>query len=78
MRALIDTNDLISYLLLPEGEGAVNDIIRAFRDDQFTLLLPEPLLQELTATVKSKPRLARRILPGELASFTEALATFGE
>ncbi len=78
MRALIDTNVLISYLLLPEGEGAINDIIRAFRDGQFTLLLPEPLLQELTATVKSKPRLSRRISPGELASFTEALATFGE
>ncbi|HMT22141.1 MAG TPA: putative toxin-antitoxin system toxin component, PIN family [Promineifilum sp.] len=78
MRTLIDTNVLISYLLLPGEEGAIKAIIRAFRDGRFTLLLPEMLLQELTATVESKLRLSRRISPSELASFTKGLATYGE
>lgn len=78
MRALIDTNVLISYLLLPKEVGSITDIFHAIRDGRFTLLLPEPLLQELTETVKSKPRLSRRISPSELASFTKGLVMFGE
>lgn len=78
MRVLIDTNVLISHLLRPGEAGAVRTIFRAFLEDWFTLLVPEALLQELLVTVRSKPRLAKRIPPEALEAFAAILAEFGE
>ncbi|WP_374689750.1 putative toxin-antitoxin system toxin component, PIN family [Promineifilum sp.] len=78
MRVLIDTNVLISYLLLSEKEGAIRVIIHAFQERRFSLLLPDPLLQELVTAVRGKRRLASRISPKELESFLSVLTTYGE
>jgi putative PIN family toxin of toxin-antitoxin system len=78
MRVLIDTNVLVSYLLQPDAPGAVQATLRAFLEEQFTLLVPGALLQELLVTVGGKPRLAKRIPSEELATFIAILEEFGE
>lgn len=78
MRALIDTNVLISYLLLPGEGGAIRTLIRAFEEGRFTLLLPAPLLQELIGAVQGKQRLSSRISPQELNDFIETLTNYAE
>ena len=57
MRVLIDTNVLVSYLVQPGREGAVGTVIHAALEGQFTLLMPQALLNELIVTVRGKPRL---------------------
>ena len=78
MRVLIDTNVLVSYLLQPDAPGAVQATLRAFLEEQFTLLVPGALLQELLVTVGGKPRLAKRIPPEDLTTFIAILEEFGE
>jgi putative PIN family toxin of toxin-antitoxin system len=78
MRVLIDTNGLISYLLKSQSPGGIREILAALADDTFTLLLPEPLLDELLEAVRGKPRLAKRIQLSELTAFLESLREVGE
>jgi putative PIN family toxin of toxin-antitoxin system len=77
-RVLIDTNELISYLLQPDAPGAVQAVLRAFLEERFTLLVPGALLQELLVTVRGKRRLAKRIPPQDLTTFIAVLEEFGE
>lgn len=78
MRVLIDTNVLVSYLVQPGREGAVGIVIHAALEGQFTLLMPQALLNELIVTVRGKPRLAKRIPLEELEIFVALLARSGE
>jgi putative PIN family toxin of toxin-antitoxin system len=78
MRVLIDTNVLVSYLLNPHNAGSVNTIIDGLFQGQFTLLVPDALLVELTTTARDKPHLAKRITPGDLTTFANALQALGE
>ena len=75
MRVLIDTNVLISYLVQPGREGAV---IQAALERRFTLLMPQAVLDEVEATVRSKPRLSKRIPLRDLEIFTNRLTQFSE
>lgn len=78
MRVLIDTNVLVSYLVQPGREGAVGTVIHAALEGQFTLLMPQALLNELIVTVRGKPRLTKRIPLEELETFVALLAQSGE
>ncbi len=78
MRVLIDTNVLVSYLVQPGREGAVGTVIHAALEGQFTLLMPQALLNELIVTVRGKPRLVKRIPLDELEIFVALLAGSGE
>ena len=78
MRALLDTNILISYLLTPDRDSPIVEIVQAAVLGRFTLLLPEALLEELAAKVGEKPYLARRIAPEELAELAEILGQVAE
>jgi len=78
MRILADTNVLISLLLGVGEGGAIRSIFRALLSGQFTLLLPDQLVDELTATVRGKPRLAKRITSDELDQFVALLRQIGE
>jgi putative PIN family toxin of toxin-antitoxin system len=60
MRVVLDTNILVSALLLPVGHPAA--IYRAWHDGHFTLLTSAEQLAELRATLR-KPALAARIRP---------------
>ena len=58
MRAVLDTNVVVSGLLIAHGQPAA--ILAAWRERRFQLITSEPLLREL-AGVLSRPSLSRRI-----------------
>lgn len=78
MRALLDTNIFISYLLSSQKEGVVQAIFKALSENQFTLLLPEALVDEMVQVVSQKPRLTTRIRPDQLRRFAEFLQEVSE
>lgn len=78
MRVLVDTNVLISILLKPSEGGPVRALFHAFVAGRFTLLLPEWLIDELTNSVQTKPRLAKRISITQLNRFTALLREAAE
>ena len=58
MRVVLDTNILVSALMVQIGKPAV--IYRAWQEGHFTLLTCAEHLDELRATLQ-KPRIAERI-----------------
>ena len=78
MRVLVDTNVLISILLKPSEGGPVRALFHAFVAGRFTLLLPEWLIDELTNSVQTNPRLAKRISITQLNRFTALLREAAE
>jgi uncharacterized protein len=74
MRVVLDTNILISALMIHEGNPA--RVYRGWQEGQFTLLTCAEHLDELRATLR-KPTIAERILPykaGGLVNEIEKLA----
>ncbi len=78
LRALIDTNVLISYLLVPDAHGTIPTIINAAFEGKYTLLIPKALLTELVESVKTRKQLAKRISPEQAEAFDEALEKIAE
>lgn len=60
MRVVLDTNILVSALMIPTGSPAA--IYRGWQEGQFTLLTCAAHLDELRATLR-KPAIAARIKP---------------
>ena len=74
MRVVLDTNILVSALLLQQGHPAA--IYRAWQEGNFTLLTCAEQLDELRATLR-KPAIAERIKPykaGRLMNELKGLA----
>ena len=61
IRALFDTNVLISYLLPSREESAVQAIMEAAFEGGFTLLLVQEIVEEFSRKVARKKYLASRI-----------------
>jgi putative PIN family toxin of toxin-antitoxin system len=78
MRALLDTNVFVSYLLTPQETGSIRLIFRAFEIGQFTLLLPQQLFIEINEVVNNRPQLAHRIVPERFNRFREKLRSLAE
>ena len=78
MRALLDTNILISYLLTPARNSPVTKIVTQGLLGDFVLLVPEELLQELKRKAHEKEYLAERIAPEELEKFVDTLTGVSE
>lgn len=78
MRALIDTNVFISYLLSPHRTDAIQRIFVAHGEGAFTLLMPEALLEEISVTVTAKPRLSTKITLSELQQFITDILVLAE
>lgn len=78
LRALIDTNVLISYLLVPDSHGTIPSIINAAFNSEYTLLLPGPLLTELRSTIKTRKHLVKRVSPEQAEAVVQALQTVAE
>jgi uncharacterized protein len=74
VRAVIDTNVLVSGLLV--AEGLPRQVLDAWLDDRFTLVTSPYQLEELTH-VLAYPRVAERIrlAPAELAAILSGLMT---
>ena len=78
MRALLDPNVLISYLLIPLGNSPVNVTVDAALAGTYTLLLPEEVLEEVVRVAANKPYLARRIAPESVEVLLRALVEVAE
>jgi len=74
VRAVVDTNVLVSGLLV--AEGPPRPVLDAWLDDRFTLVTSPYQLEELTH-VLAYPRVAERIrlAPAELAAILSGLMT---
>jgi len=75
MRVVLDTNILISALMIQTGNPAV--IYRAWREGRFTLLTCAEHLDELRATLR-KPAIAERIKPYKAGSLVNEMKKLAE
>jgi len=78
LRALLDTNIVVSYLLKPHGTSPATRLVRAGLKGAFVVLLVERLIQELAAACRADAYLAERIPPYEVAAVTQLLANVAE
>jgi putative PIN family toxin of toxin-antitoxin system len=75
MRVVLDTNILVSALLVQLGHSAA--IYRAWYDGHFTLLTCAEQLDELKATLR-KPAIAARVKPYKAGRLVNALKELAE
>jgi len=75
MRVVLDTNILISALMIPSGNPAV--IYRAWQEGQFTQLTCAEHLDELHAVLR-KPAIAERIRPFHAGGLVNELKGLAE
>lgn len=73
MRALLDSNIFVSYLLTPHQPGSIHAIFEAFQRGKFTLVLPEAVMDELTEVISNRPQLSGRIKPEQWDLFRRLL-----
>ncbi len=78
MRVLLDANILISYLLNKRADSPVTRVVEAGILGEFTLLLPEELVEEFTTKIPDKPYLAKRITTSEMVQFVAILSAHSE
>ena len=78
MRALLDTNVFISYLLTPQHAGSVKVIFEALGRNQFTLLLPDEVVDEILDVIANRPHLIGRVSSDKLTTFLELLRAVAE
>jgi putative PIN family toxin of toxin-antitoxin system len=78
VRACVDTNILISYLLAPLSDGPPSSIVRSALQGAFTLVVAELTLTELSRKVQSKPYLVDRIPIAMLDQFVASLRVIAE
>lgn len=75
MRVVLDTNILVSALLVQTGHPAA--VYRAWEDGEFTLLTCAEQLDELRTTLR-KPRIAERIKPYQGGRLVNEIKEFAE
>ncbi len=78
MRVLIDTNIFISYILDPKKDEKLQYIVDAGFHGEYTLILPQEVLEELKEKLAVKPYLAQRISQSERERFIAALSAVTE
>jgi putative PIN family toxin of toxin-antitoxin system len=75
MRVVLDTNILVSALMIQTGNPAA--IYRAWREGHFTLLTSAEQLDELRATLR-KPAIAERIKPYKAGALVNEMKKLAE
>ncbi len=78
MRACVDTNVLISYLLAPGSTQPPSRIVRYAFAGLFGIVLVDTTLRELEGKVLGKLYLAERIPSGDLHAFMQSLHLIAE
>ena len=78
MRVLLDANLFISFLLNPDRDSASNEVVRRAVLGEFTLLVPEELLGEISSRARAKPYLMEHIAPDEIDEMVEVLSSVAE
>jgi len=78
MRVLLDANIFISYLLNPNRKSPIVQVLKAGVRGEYTLLLPEALLDEFSQRVDSKPYLAKHVGSKDLERLNKILTSIAE
>lgn len=79
MRALLDANLFISYLLSRNPRtSAVGAILEAAAEERFVLLYTSGIADELVPKLTERPDLARRITPSDLEELLAGLVAIAE
>lgn len=79
MRALLDANVYLSYLLTPPARGTPPAlVVEAALSGEYTLLLTAGVIRELRDTSEGKPYLAARISEAAAREFIGALGSIAE
>jgi putative PIN family toxin of toxin-antitoxin system len=78
IRAVLDANVFISYLLAPDRSGVIQRCVESGLSGTFGTVVPEPLLEEISRKVGEKPYLVERIAPTILRSFVAVLLNESE
>ncbi len=78
MRALLDANVYISYLLLPSSDTPPISVVRAAFNGAYVLLLTEGVVAELRNKTVTKSYLGRRITPTQTERLINILDAVAE
>jgi putative PIN family toxin of toxin-antitoxin system len=78
VRALLDANVFISYLLSPNNSSAAIQVVEAAFTGSYQLLLPAGVVAELRGKTATKPWLASRITPDECERLVRILSSVAE
>ena len=78
MRALLDANIFISYLLSPRKHSPVVTMVNLALSGRFRLLLAEDLVDELVRSVAKRAYLQGRIEPADVSELVHLLSQAGE
>lgn len=78
LRAIVDSNIFVSYLLNKDKTGTITDVLGMAAQGRIRLALPLEQLEELRRAVTTKPYLRERISLTELEQFILLLNTLGE
>lgn len=78
MRAIVDSNVYISYLLNGSGPGTIGNVIALAANGRIRLAIPPEQIQELRHVVTTKPFLRERIGVEKLEAFITLLSAIGE
>jgi len=78
IRAILDANVYISYLIYPSGDGPPARIVRAALLRQFVPLVSPKLLEEVHEKATRKPYLASRIDPPKITELFTRIITVGD
>lgn len=74
MKALLDTNVLLSYMLSPATPRAITTVVTAcFTRDEIDVLLPRGQIEEFVATAASKRYFRQRIPRSAIDEFVRQL-----
>ena len=76
MRELLDTNILISFLLVPRESSVITGVVEQGILGKFTLLLPQDLLEELINKIYIKKYLQERITQNQMREFVSILKNY--
>jgi len=78
MKAILDTNAFVSYLLKKDTNSIISCVIEAGFKNLYTLLLPDDLIIELNKKLIDKPYLSKRIKREKAEKFIKALYLIAE
>lgn len=78
IRAYLDTNLFLSYLLNPLSPKPPSTIVRVGLRGEFTILFGNPTIEELLRNSTTKPYLSARIAESDVTLFLETLENEGE
>ena len=78
IRALLDANVFISYLLSPDSASVAIRAVEGAFTGAYQLVLPEGVIAELRGKTATKPWLAAHITPEEAERLVRILATVAE